>query len=67
MGKDSFDSASYSAEYGDTSTKVTKMGGKRKRKRKTRRSIITRKRSLEKAGQRMSSRAGGKSRKTRRR
>lgn len=65
MGKDSFDSASYSAEYGDTSTKVTKMGGKRKRK--TRRSTIRRKRSLEKAGQRISSRAGGKSRKSRRR
>jgi len=66
MGKDSFDSASYSAEYGDTSTNVTRMGGKSKSKRKNRRYTI-RKRSLEKAGQRISSRAGGKSRKTRRR
>jgi len=48
------DSASYSAEYGPTNTSVTRMGGKRHRRRST-----------ERAGQfmHMSSRSGGRRRK----
>jgi hypothetical protein len=51
------DSASYSAEYGVTNTSVTRMGGRRHRRRST-----------ERAGQfmHMSSRAGGRRQKTRR-
>ena len=50
------DSASYSAEYGPTNTSVTRMGGRRHRRRSTAR-----------AGQfmHMSSRAGGRRRKMR--
>jgi hypothetical protein len=49
------DSASYSAEYGKTNTGVTRMGGRRHRRRSSR------------AGQmgHMSSRAGGRRRKMR--
>ena len=52
------DSASYSAEYGATNTSVTRMGGRRHRRR-----------SSSRAGQTMSerirSRAGGRRHKTR--
>jgi len=61
MKDESFDSASYSAEYGDNYKNVERIGGRTRKRRTSCACKKNRKgRNSKKAGQRMSSRSGGK-------